>query len=111
MGYTGIKNPANTCFMNATIQCLSNTRELRDYFLRKLTFSFCLLLTRSSTCCPCLYIEHYYLSELNRNNPLGMKGAMAEHLGLTIKQLWTGHYKFIDADRLRVGNILMFIHS
>ncbi len=34
IGYTGIYNPANSCFMNAALQCLSNTRELRDYFLR-----------------------------------------------------------------------------
>ena len=34
-GYTGIYNPANSCFMNAALQCLSNTRELRDYFLSK----------------------------------------------------------------------------
>ena len=35
IGFTGICNSANSCFMNAAIQCLSNTRELRDYFLRK----------------------------------------------------------------------------
>lgn len=35
VGFTGIYNPANSCFMNAALQCLSNTRELRDYFLRK----------------------------------------------------------------------------
>ena len=34
IGFTGIYNPANSCFMNAALQCLSNTRELRDYFLR-----------------------------------------------------------------------------
>ncbi len=33
IGYTGIYNPANSCFMNAALQCLSNTCELRDYFL------------------------------------------------------------------------------
>lgn len=38
IGYTGIYNPANSCFMNAALQCLSNTRELRDYFLRKHIF-------------------------------------------------------------------------
>jgi len=39
IGYTGIYNPANSCFMNAALQCLSNTRELRDYFLR-MKYSF-----------------------------------------------------------------------
>ena len=39
MGFTGINNPANSCFMNAAVQCLVNTRELRDYFLRKTRLS------------------------------------------------------------------------
>jgi hypothetical protein len=32
-GLTGLNNLGNTCFMNSAIQCLSNTLELRDYFL------------------------------------------------------------------------------
>ena len=39
IGFTGIYNPANSCFMNAALQCLSNTCELRDYFLR-MKYSF-----------------------------------------------------------------------
>ena len=40
LGFTGIHNPANSCFMNAAVQCLANTRELRDYFLRRRKFFF-----------------------------------------------------------------------
>ncbi|CAF0807692.1 unnamed protein product [Rotaria sordida] len=78
IGYTGIYNPANSCFMNAAIQCLSNTRELRDYFL-----------------------QSYYTIELNRVNPLGMKGAMAEEFGRIIKELWAGKYNYIIANQIR----------
>ncbi|UJR15384.1 hypothetical protein I4U23_002332 [Adineta vaga] len=71
LGFTGIHNPANSCFMNAAVQCLSNTRELRDYFL-----------------------ESNYFSEINRTNPLGMKGAMAEEFGVLIKSLWDGKHSW-----------------
>lgn len=32
-GYTGVNNMGNTCYLGAVIQCLANTKELRDYFL------------------------------------------------------------------------------
>ncbi|CAF1282003.1 unnamed protein product [Rotaria sordida] len=78
IGFTGISNPANSCFMNAAVQCLSNTRELRDYFL-----------------------EACYLSEINRTNPLGTKGAIAEEFGTLMKNLWSGKLNWANANRLR----------
>ncbi|CAF3371200.1 unnamed protein product [Rotaria sp. Silwood2] len=78
VGFTGISNPANSCFMNAAIQCLSNTRELRDYFL--------------GSC---------YLSEINLTNPLGMKGAIAEEFGTLIKNLWNGKLNWTNGNQLR----------
>ena len=51
--YTGLCNFTNNCFMNSVVQCLSNTRELRDYF-----------------------IEGRYLADINTTNPLGFKGEL-----------------------------------
>ncbi len=34
----GLENIGATCYMNATIQCLSNTKELSHYFLNKFKF-------------------------------------------------------------------------
>ena len=33
----GLNNIGATCYMNATSQCLSNTKELTNYFLTKYT--------------------------------------------------------------------------
>lgn len=33
IGLVGLRNHGNTCFMNAALQCLSNTQPLTEHFL------------------------------------------------------------------------------
>lgn len=48
-GVAGSQNLGNTCFMNSSIQCLSNTVDLTAYFLSK-----------------------EYLEDINKSNKLGL---------------------------------------
>ena len=60
------------CFMNSTLQCLSNTAILTPYFESK-----------------------QYMKELNRTNPLGWKGRIAEEYGALIHDMWSGQYNVV----------------
>ena len=58
-GACGLVNLGNTCYMNTAIQCLSCAPLLRSYLL-----------------------SDAYVAELNRSNPLGTEGLIAEQVRL-----------------------------
>ena len=64
-GIVGLYNMGNTCYLNASVQCLSHTPLLKDYFTSKA-----------------------YLNDINKTNPLGYKGQLAQVSAMLIHNLW-----------------------
>ncbi|KAG7495009.1 ubiquitin carboxyl-terminal hydrolase 4 [Solea senegalensis] len=71
-GLCGLSNLGNTCFMNSALQCLSNASPLTEYFL-----------------------TDQYEAEINRDNPLGMRGEIAEAYADLVKQMWMSRSSYV----------------
>ncbi|KAI0036203.1 hypothetical protein K488DRAFT_76118 [Vararia minispora EC-137] len=72
IGMSGLKNMGNTCYMNATIQCLSATSPFAQFFR-----------------------DGSWSKAVNMLNPLGTKGAIAEAFSTLVRDMWNGQMPYI----------------
>lgn len=82
-GVCGLANHGNTCYINAIIQCLSNTDLIAEYF-----------------------VMGQYKSDLknvrkDRSKKYGTGGELAEQVAVLIRSLWTNHYDVSMTKRLK----------
>ena len=75
-GIVGLDNLGNTCYLNSTIQCLSNTYDLTKYFILK-----------------------YFQNDINRGNKLGSNGSIANAYYDLINKMWCGESKRLSPDK------------
>ncbi|CAI5739551.1 unnamed protein product [Peronospora destructor] len=84
-GVVGLSNLGNTCFLNSMLQCLINTAPLRKYFLIK----------DPATGSP------FFTKEINRDNPLGMKGIMAVEFASLLRKIWSNEFKIVTPTKVK----------
>ena len=83
-GTVGLGNLGNTCYMNSALQCLRSVEELTRYFLGK---------SYGIHCFDCGYANTLaagkYKGELNADNRLGYKGAIAKAYANLLSEMYS----------------------
>ena len=78
-GRVGLHNLGNTCYLNSSLQCLSNTEDLTKYFL-----------------------NGDFSKEINNANSSGSKGLISKAYFNLINLMWRGKYAVISPNDFRL---------
>ena len=78
-GRVGLQNLGNTCYLNSSLQCLSNTEDLTKYFLNE-----------------------DFTKEINNANSSSSKGAISKSYYNLIYQMWKGSNEIISPSEFRL---------
>ncbi len=80
-GSVGLANIGNSCYMNCVIQCLAHAAPLTDYILQNNSEQF--------------------NKDINKSNPLGSGGRVAEAYACLLKAIWSGQHVSISPQQFK----------